>query len=202
MKARQNFNPSRFEDRDMATPAYRLQLIYEDYLLFPDDGRRHELIGGEHYVTAAPSEKHQIAAGNLHLDLGMFVRNHGLGRVFFAPYDLVLSDQDVVQPDLLFISHQRGAVAKRQGIAAIPELVVEILSESTRKTDETIKRKLYEWAGMLEYWIVDPVLETVKIYRLNGGVYERVAELSAEAGDRLETPLLPGLVIALAQIFE
>jgi Uma2 family endonuclease len=202
VKTRQNFNPSRSEDRDMATPAFKLQLTYEDYLLFPDDGRRHELIGGEHYVTPAPSEKHQIAAGNLHLDLGMFVRTHGLGRVFFAPYDLVLSDQNVVQPDLLFISHQRGSVAKRQGIGAIPELVIEILSESNRKTDETTKRKLYEWAGVLEYWIVDPLLETVKIYRLDGGAYERVAELSVEAGDRLETPLLPGLTIALARIFE
>jgi Uma2 family endonuclease len=186
----------------MATPAYKLQFTYEDYLLFPDDGRRHELIGGEHYVTPSPSEKHQIAAANLHLDLGSFVRKRGLGRVFFSPFDLVLSPQDVVQPDLLFISHPRAAVAKRQGTAAVPELVIEILSDSTRKTDETVKRKLYEWAGVSEYWIVDPVLETVKVYRLADGAYERVAELSVEAGDRLETPLLPGLTISLAQIFE
>jgi Uma2 family endonuclease len=185
----------------MATPAYKLRFTYEDYLLFPDDGRRHELIVGEHYVSPAPNEKHQIAAGNLHLDLGGFVRKNGVGRVFFAPFDLVLSDQDIVQPDLLFISHQRAAVAKRQGTSAVPELVIEILSESTRKTDETIKRKLYEWAGVPEYWIVDPVLEKVKVYRLEGGSYIRVAELSVEAGDRLETPLLPGLTIVLAQIF-
>ena len=138
----------------MATPAYKLRFTYEDYLLFPDDGRRHELIGGEHYVSPSPVKK-----------------------------------------------HQRAAVAKRQGTSAVPELVIEILSDSTRKTDETIKRKLYEWAGVIEYWIVDPVLETVKVYRLNGGVYERVAELSVEAGDRLETPLLPGLTIAVSQIF-
>lgn len=186
----------------MAIPAWKPKFIYEDYLLFPDDGRRHELIGGEHYVTPAPSEKHQIVAANLHLDLGAFVRDKGLGRVFFAPYDLVLSDQDVVQPDLLFISRERAAVAKRQGIPAIPNLVIEILSESTRKVDETTKRKLYEWAGVQEYWIVDPVLEAVKIYRLNGDVFERIAELSAEAGGRLETPLLPGLTIELARIFE
>jgi Uma2 family endonuclease len=186
----------------MATPAYRLKFTYEDYLLFPDDGRRHELIGGEHFVTPAPNEKHQITAANLHLDLGSFVREHRLGRVFFAPFDLVLSAEDVVQPDLLFISHQRAAVAKRQQTAAIPELVIEVLSESTRKTDETVKRKLYEWAGVLEYWVVDPVLETVKVYRLAGGAYTRVAELSVEAGDRLETPLLPGFAVALAAVFE
>ena len=80
--------------------------------------------------------------------------------------------------------------------------MIEIPSESNRKTDETTKRKLYEWAGVLEYWIVDPVLETVKVYRLAGGAYERVAELSVEEGDSLETPLLPGLTIALVQIFK
>jgi Uma2 family endonuclease len=186
----------------MAIPACKPKFIYEDYLLFPDDGRRHELIGGEHYVTAAPNENHQIAAGNLYLDLGTFVRDKGLGRVFFSPYDLVLSEEDVVQPDLLFISRERAALAKRQGTPAIPDLVIEILSDSTRKVDETVKRKLYEWAGVQEYWIVDPVLETVKVYRLKDDSYERTAELSSEAGDRLETPLLPGLIIAVDQIFE
>jgi Uma2 family endonuclease len=186
----------------MAIPACKPKFTYEDYLLFPDDGRRHELIGGEHYVTAAPNEKHQIAAGNLYLDLGTFVRDQGLGRVFFSPYDLVLSDEDVVQPDLLFISRERAALAKRRRAPAIPDLVIEILSDSTRKVDETVKRKLYEWAGLQEYWIVDPVLETVKVYRLKDVAYERAAELSAEAGDRLETPLLPGLAIELSRIFE
>jgi Uma2 family endonuclease len=114
---------------------------------------------------------------------------------------VILSDEDVVQPDLIFVSSERSSIEQDRGIFGAPDLVVEILSESNRKTDEITKRKLYEWAGVLEYWIVDPVLETVKVYRLHGGVYERAAELSAEAGDRLETPLLPGLAIAVSQIF-
>ena len=125
-----------------------------------------------------------------------------LGRLYFSPFDVVLSDEDVVQPDLVFVSQRAVHDRQDRGAVGAPDLVIEILSESTRKTDETVKRKLYEWAGVLEYWVVDPVLETVKVYRLAGGVYERVAELSVEAGDRLETPLLPGLTIALAQIFE
>lgn len=187
----------------MAKPAYRVKLTYEDYQLFPDDGRRHELIGGEHYVTPAPNKKHQRAASNLHLDLGGFVRKHRLGRVYFAPRDVVLSNEDVVQPDLLFISNERAAIDQDADVSGAPDLVIEILSDSTRRTDETTKRKLYERAGAREYWVVDPVLEMVKVYRLTGaGVFERVAELSAEAGDRLDTPLLPGLSIALAQVFE
>jgi Uma2 family endonuclease len=186
----------------MATPAFKLQLTYEDYLLFPDDGRRHELIGGEHYVTPSPVRKHQRVSARLQHSLGPFVDENRLGFLYSAPFDVILSDEDVVQPDLLFVSRQRTAIEQDHGIVGAPDLVVEILSESNRKTDEITKRKLYEWAGVLEYWVVDPVLETVKIYRLDGGIYERIAELSVEAGDRLETPLLPGLAIALARIFE
>ena len=186
----------------MATPAYRLKFTYEDYLLFPDDGRRHELIGGEHYVSPSPVKKHQRASSNLQRNLSLFIFENRLGFLYPAPFDVILSDEDVVQPDLIFVSNQRSFIEQDHGIVGAPDLVVEILSESNRKTDEITKRKLYEWAGVLEYWVVDPVLETVKVYRLNGGVYERVAELSAEVGDRLETSLLPGLTIALAQIFE
>lgn len=180
----------------------RPALSYEDYQLFPDDGRRHELIGGEHYVSPAPIEKHQIASSNLQIDVGGFVREDRLGQVFSAPYDVVLSDEDVVQPDLLFVSRERASIRKPTGIFGAPDLVVEILSDSTRKIDEQVKRKLYEQAGVREYWVVDPLLETVKVYRLGAvGTYERVAELSVEAGDRLESPLFPGLVLPLERIF-
>lgn len=80
--------------------------------------------------------------------------------------------------------------------------MVEIVSETTRKTDEIIKRKIYERFGVAEYWIVDPELETVKVHRMTDRGYVRAAELSREAGDALSTPLLPGLQIPMADIFE
>lgn len=186
----------------MATPAYKIRFTYEDYLLFPDDGRRHELIGGEHYVSPSPRKKHQDSSGNLYRILSLVIYENKLGRLYHPPFDVILSAEDVVQPDLFFVSQKRCSILKDEGVVGAPDLVIEILSESNRKTDEIVKPRLYERAGVLEYWIVDPVLETVKIYRLDGGAYERVAELSSEAGDRLETPLLPGLAIPLAQIFE
>lgn len=186
----------------MATPARKPKYTYQDYLLFPDDGNRHEIIGGEHYVSPAPSLRHQIIASNFHLLVGPFVRENRLGHFLFAPLDVVLSDEDVVQPDLLFISNERSSIAQKRGAFGAPDLVVEIFSDSTRKRDETMKLGLYDVMGVIEYWLADPDAETIKVYRSRSGGLGFVAELSAAAGDRLETPLLPGLSIALEQIFE
>lgn len=186
----------------MAPQAQHVKFTYEDYLLFPEDGRRHELIEGEHVVTPAPRTKHQIVSSNLHRVLSVFVHDRRLGRVFAAPTDVVLSDLDVVEPDLLFVSTSRMSIVTDTHIHGAPDLVVEILSESTRKTDEIVKRKLYDRFGVPEYWIIDPELETVKVYRATDRGYVRAAELSQEAADTLTTPLLPDLRIALLQIFE
>jgi Uma2 family endonuclease len=185
----------------MANPT-RVKFTYEDYLLFPDDGKRHELIDGDHHVTPSPRTKHQKVSGNLFLRLKEHVRRKKSGEVFAAPFDVVLSESDVVEPDLLFVSAARTSIITEDNIQGAPDLVVEILSESTRRTDEIVKRKLYERFGVTEYWIIDPELETVKVYRLRKGVYVRATELSLESRDRLRTPLLPGFDAALAEIFE
>ncbi|MBI5379944.1 MAG: Uma2 family endonuclease [Nitrospirae bacterium] len=179
-----------------------VKFTYEDYLLFTDDGKRHELIDGEHYMTPSPNEKHQRVSMNLSHLLSHYVKKNPKGRIYHAPFDVVLSDQDVVQPDLLFVSAARASLITEKCIQGAPDLVIEILSESTRKTDEIIKRKLYARHGVGEYWIVDPELETVKVYRrAASGDYVRAAELSRETGDTIATPLLPGLAIPLAEIF-
>jgi len=179
-----------------------IKLTYEDYLLFPDDGKRHELIDGEHYMTPAPSTKHQTIVVNLTLLLGNFIRQNRLGKLFSSPVDVLFSDTDIVQPDIIFIATTRGTIIKDKNIQGAPDLVIEILSETTRKTDETTKRKLYERYGVAEYWIVDPELETVKIYRMTDRAYIRTAELSRETGDILNTSLLPELHLPLVDIFE
>jgi Uma2 family endonuclease len=185
----------------MATSHSALTFTYEDYLSFPEDGKRHELIDGEHFVTPAPRTKHQQIITNLHRLITPFVHTHTLGAVFSAPTDVVLSDIDVVQPDFLFISAYHTSIIAEANIQGPPDLTVEILSEGTRKTDEVIKRKLYERYGVREYWVVDPVLETVKIYRRRDNQFEPPVQLSREEGQHVTTPLLPQLHIPLEEIF-
>jgi Uma2 family endonuclease len=133
--------------------------------------------------------------------VGEHVLRAKAGRLLCAPMDVVLSESDVVQPDLLFIAASRASIITEKNISGAPDLVVEIISEASRKTDETVKRKLYERCGAREYWIVDPELEKVAVYRLAQGRYSRDCELSREAGDALQTPLLPGFKAALVDIF-
>jgi Uma2 family endonuclease len=179
----------------------RVRFNYDDFLLFPHDGKRHEIIDGDHFVTPAPNTKHQRVSGNLLTALMNFLKVQKSGAVFAAPYDVVLSDEDIVEPDLLFVSAARSTIITEKNIQGPPDLVVEILSSSTRKTDEIIKRKLYERYGVREYWIVDPELETVKIYRLNDEGYIRPTELAREANEILSTPLLPDFRMPLADLF-
>ena len=178
------------------------QLTYEDYLLFTDDGKRHEIIDGDHYVTPAPKTKHQKVSFNLTVALGSFIKKRSLGLVLAAPSDVILSEENVLQPDLLFVSTARANIVTEDNIRGAPDLVLEIISETTRKKDEVTKRKLYERFGVQEYWVVDPELETVRIFKRAHQGYGRVVELSKEANDILTTNLLPGFDLALAEIFE
>lgn len=178
-----------------------VRFTYEDFLLFPEDGKRHEIIDGDHFVTPSPATKHQRVSGKLFLAVAAYLQSRRIGEVFAAPYDVVLSDEDIVEPDLLFVSAARSAIITDKNIQGSPDLVVEILSDGTRKTDEVIKRKLYERHGVAEYWIVDPELETIKVYRVTDHGYVRAAELSREAGDQLATTLLPDFAVSLAELF-
>jgi len=179
-----------------------LKLTYDDFVLFPDDGKRHEVIDGEHYVTPSPNTKHQQVSLNLILEIGGWLKGHPIGRVFHAPYDVVLSLFDVVEPDFVYLSNDRAAeVMTPQHLRGAPELIVEIGSPGTRTRDETIKRRLYERAGVREYWCVDPELDVVRVYRRDGDRFARPIELSREAGDTVTTPLLPGLTLPLDRIF-
>jgi Uma2 family endonuclease len=178
-----------------------VKLTYDDFVQFPDDGRRHELIDGEHYVTPSPNTKHQSISLKLTLVIGRWLESHPIGRLFYAPFDVVFSNFDVVEPDLLYLSNERAAEAlTTQHVKGVPELVIEIASPGTRKRDETIKRRLYERVGVTEYWVVDPQIDTIRVYRREGNGFARVVELSADAGEVLTTPLLPGLEIPLTRV--
>ncbi len=178
------------------------KLTYEDYVHFPEDGRRHELIGGDHHGTPSPNTRHQHIAVNLVHHLTVFLAGRGLGRLYVAPFEVVLTSTDVVQPDLLFVADEHLDRLTEANLDGAPDLAVEIVSESTRGRDEVAKRHLYERHGVGEYWIVDPVAETVKVYRLGSdGRYQRDAELSCEKGHSLESPLFPGFSLPLNDLF-
>ena len=176
------------------------KLTYDDFVLFPDDGKRHELIDGEHYVSPSPNLRHQRLLRRLSMLLQGFVEAKGLGEVFFAPLDVVFTIHDVVEPDLIFVSNARASILTAANLQGSPDLVVEVLSPSNRRYDEVKKRGLYERAEVGEYWIVDPEADTVKVYRREGESFGRPVLLSAGDGDRLTSPLFPGLEIGLAEV--
>jgi Uma2 family endonuclease len=181
--------------------AARRKLTYEDYERIPDDGLRHEILDGDHYVSPAPVPRHQQVSIELSSRFHFFVKEHELGNILAAPCDVVLSPHDIAQPDLLFISKERAGIITEKNVQGAPDLLVEILSDRTRKRDEGIKRELYERFGVKEYWLVDTVRQTVLVYRREGDRFHRAGRFSAAAGDVLTTPLLPGLEIPLREIF-
>jgi Uma2 family endonuclease len=134
--------------------------------------------------------------------IGGWLETHPIGRIYHAPFDVVLSNFDVVEPDLLYVSASRmAAILTPKHVRGAPDLVIEIASPGTRARDATIKHTLYERAGVLEYWIVDPEIDVVRIHRQAGQRFARPVELSRDNGDVLTTPLLPGLELPLARIF-
>lgn len=164
---------------------------------------RHEVLDGEHFVASRPSLIHQLVSSNLHTILGHFVRHHHLGRVFAAPVDVLLSDYDVAQPDLVFVSNERAeALEDPRYIQGTPDLAIEILSLDTRHNDEIVKWHRYEQLGVQEYWIVDPQQRTVRVFRRAGELFAAPEEFSSGDRDVLTTPLLPGLEILVGSIFE
>jgi Uma2 family endonuclease len=179
------------------------RLTYDDFLLFPDDGKRHEIIDGEHYVTASPNTRHQVLAGRLHFEIELFLRQHpGCGRVFLAPLDVVFTRWDVVEPDLLFVAVDQSEIVTDKNVQGSPALVIEVLSLGTRKTDEQIKRRLFEREGVREYWLVDPELDLVTVFRRKpDGSFPQDAALTREARGVLTSPLMPGLAITLDDLF-
>jgi Uma2 family endonuclease len=181
-------------------PQTSTKMTYEDLLLLPEDGLRHEIIDGEHYVNASPVTKHQRVSMRLIAEFSFYLREHPVGELFHAPLDIVFSRYDVVEPDLLYISNERREIITTKNIQGSPDLLVEILSGSNRKYDEVTKRALYERTGVGEYWIVDPDHDTVRIFRRNAaGRYEIAAELSRN--ETLTSPLFPMLEIQLDEIF-
>ena len=178
-------------------PATRL--TYQDYARTPE-GEIWELIDGEKFMPPSPGEAHQGVNMELAWLLHGFVKRRSLGRVYFAPFDVVLSDVDVVQPDLLFVSRARSHIVTAANVRGAPDLVVEIRSPSTASRDWTIKRGLYAKYGVREYWVVDPDAQRIVVMLLDEGRLEEVSTYGM--GDALTSPTLEGFSVDLDDIFQ
>ena len=176
----------------------RNKLTYVDYVEFPDDGARHEIIGGEHYVTPSPSSYHQSLSLRLAVQLYAQVEKAGKGRVLIAPLDVLLSDFDIVQPDLLVVSESRTSGIKPKNVQCAPDLAIEILSQSTAKRDQQLKKSLYQRVGVAEYWIVDPQAHVVEQYCLDA---EGADELQGTFADKLTARSLSDVHVDLREIW-
>ena len=174
------------------------KLTYADYLETSDD-ERYELLNGELILSPSPKEIHQYISSILHIMIGTFVRERSLGKVYFSPFDVVLSDTNVVQPDILFISNERADIVTPDNVQGAPDLVVEILSPATAERDRTVKLDLYALHGVKEYWIVDPDARTITVLLRGEGSFE-VGGIYGE-GQTLRSPTLAGFSFALEEIF-
>ncbi len=164
----------------MAVRVIPVKLTYRDYMTWPDDGRRYELYEGEAYMVPSPSVQHQRILRKLMLLLAQLVNEDRLGEIFYAPLDVVFSESTVVQPDILFISHQRRGIIGEQNISGAPDLVVEILSPSTEERDRGIKLQLYGRYGVQEYWLVDPEKRTVEVLALSPEGYQVLGQYGGD----------------------
>ena len=182
----------------MVTQKPKRKLTYEDYAKTPDD-ERWELIDGELMMVPSPKRAHQRNQTKLGSRMFFFAEENDLGEVYFAPFDVVLSETDTVQPDLLFVSKGRLHIITADNIQGAPDLVVEIRSESTARQDWTVKRELYARHGVKEYWLVDPEAATVAVLLLDEGEL-KVMGVYGE-GDTLSSTVMSGFSIALADIF-
>ena len=179
----------------------RVRLTVRDYLSIPeDDENRYELIDGDLYMAAAPSWEHQSVIGNLSDVLRGFVYANELGEVVSAPLDVFLSDEDVFQPDIIYISIERLGIIHSNGVHGAPDLVVEALSPGTERRDKTLKSERYAMFDVKEYWQADPIAKTIVVLRARDGAFECVGEFGE--GMTLETPLLPGLRVDVSEAFD
>jgi len=170
---------------------------YEDYCKLPED-TRYELIEGELVMSPAPKTKHQRIAGRLFMSLSEFVRKSKAGEVFISPCD-VLDDENVVQPDILFISQERSGIIGEDNVKGAPDFVIEIVSDSTGFRDFVEKKILYGKYGVKEYWIVVPEDEAVEVFVRDEGKF--VLRGRFEKGQKIEAAVLQGLIIKLSEIF-
>jgi Uma2 family endonuclease len=171
-----------------------------DYRATPDGPPWYQLIEGELVRDPSPSTNHQAISLAIALLLAGYARVRRSGRVYIAPLDVYLSDTNVFQPDVFFVSKERAAIMADDGIHGPPDLVVEILSPSSIRRDRVQKLRVYRAAGVKEFWLIDPVSKSIQIYSF--GRDPVMPRHIVTAKESFTSPLFPGLTITAAEIFE
>ena len=174
------------------------KLTYQDYASMEGD-ERYELLDGELILVASPNMDHQTVSLRMVVRMNAFVEENDLGRVFHAPFDVLFTDTDVAQPDLLFVSKERESILTPANIQGAPDLIVEILSPSSSRRDWHNKRELYARHGVTEYWIIDPANRIVSVMSLRDGVLE--IDQTCTVGDAAASAVLDGFSVSLEDIF-
>ena len=173
-------------------------LTYADFVaMFPVDNVRRELIDGELIVSASPLTRHQRLVGRIYNAFANYLEEHGGGEAFGSPLDTLLSDTNVVEPDVMFIPDRQADIITEKQIVGVPALMIEVVSES--RYDRVRKRDLYARFGVPEYWIVDPDADRVEVYRHRRGAYGKPEIF--EPGETLTLADLPGFSLDLTKLF-
>jgi Uma2 family endonuclease len=182
-----------------AIPA-KTRYTYNDYCQLPDE-KRYEVIGGELFVVPSPSVVHQKVIRNLLFLFMKHIEKTGSGFVFSAPLDVLLSEDNVVQPDIIYISDENSRIIGEANISGVPDLIVEVLSPSTAQLDHGKKKELYARYGVKELWIVHPVLQTVEVFINLGASFGEPNRCDRRTKKPLNTAVLPGLSLSLDEVF-
>jgi len=151
-------------------------------------------------MSPSPNRRHQTALINLATQLKEFAKRNQLGTVLVAPFDVYFSEDEFVQPDLLFVAKEHVERLTDNGVKGAPDLVVEIVSPGSARTDRLTKRNLYAKHGVSEHWIISPNERTMEVLSLKEGNYESVGLY--EGDEAIKSPLLPGLLIVSNPLFD
>lgn len=150
-------------------------------------------------MAPAPNRYHQTISKNLEFIIHAYLKEHPLGWVYNAPFDVQLTQTNVYQPDIVYVARQRESIMTEQGAHGAPNLVVEILSPSTKEFDQGPKLDVYSRVGVEEYWLIDPELKAITVYHFSQDAAHPQATFTQRSV--IETDLLPGLKINCSEIF-
>ncbi len=182
--------------------AYKIEkklLTYQDYINLPEDGNRYEVINGELIMVAAPNTGHQFVSGNIYFELYRFIQKRKIGKILDAPVDVLLSESNVVQPDIFFVSKENSKIVTEKNISGAPDMVIEIISPSTAYYDLLEKKELYAVHGVREYWIVEPKKMWIEVYINQNGKFE--VDQRVEQTGIIRSIIIKDFSLNLANVF-